>query len=354
MDASIWRAVDANLNRAAEGMRVCEDVMRFSLGDTARGSRLKDLRHVMAVAARAFPAESLLGARDVEGDAQKFYDLESEKKRGGIYGLFRANIRRAAEACRAIEEFSKLAGQRAAAEEFQRLRFALYDEEKAGLSALSCAGKTERFRGGGLYAILDPAFFEGSIESAAGRLVDGGAVAVQLRMKTATSREFLEEARVTAGVCREGGALFIVNDRPDIAVLSGADGVHLGQEDISCGEARRVLSPGMIVGVSTRTAEQAVAAARAGADYVAVGPVFGTTSKHPEPMTAIGAESLAAVRTSLPGAVIVAIGGIDAARAEQAVRAGADSVAVISALYRNDAIEENCRGIIEACRGGAR
>jgi thiamine-phosphate pyrophosphorylase len=184
-----------------------------------------------------------------------------------------------------------------------------------------------------VYPIVDAALLaEDGAPEMVGTLAAAGARIIQLRAKALDGRALEQCARRAVAAAHAAGALLIVNDRPDVARLSGADGVHLGQDDLAPGEARRVLPPDAIVGVSTHDLPQAVAAGAAGADYVAVGPVYATTTKaNPDPV--VGLALVRAARASVPGP-LVAIGGIDATNAGQVAEAGADGLAVISALMR--------------------
>lgn len=166
------------------------------------------------------------------------------------------------------------------------------------------------------------------------RLIEGGAAFVQLREKHLSPREFYREAEEALKVARAGGAKLIINDRADIALALGADGVHLGQDDMPPLAARALLGEAAVVGFSTHSVAQAIAAARLPVDYVAVGPIFGTKSKEkPDPQ--VWLEGLRRVREAVGASVkLVAIGGVTRENAPSVLAAGADSVAVISALLR--------------------
>ncbi len=182
-----------------------------------------------------------------------------------------------------------------------------------------------------LYAITDRRMSGLSHAEQVARLCEGGARVVQLREKHLSAREFYAEASEALRVARSFGAKLIVNDRADVALALGADGVHLGQDDMPPGAARALLGGGAVVGFSTHSVEQAVAAARLPLDYVAIGPVFATTSKEkPDPV--VGLEGVRRVREAVPGVKLVAIGGVTPERARSVLEAGADSVAVIGAL----------------------
>jgi thiamine-phosphate pyrophosphorylase len=182
-----------------------------------------------------------------------------------------------------------------------------------------------------LYAVIDPTQTSGrSPVELAGLLLDAGVRLIQYRAKHATSRELLEISQQIAERARKAKAIFIVNDRADVALAVDADGVHLGQDDLPPDLARKVLKPGKWIGYSTHNLDQVKEAERTSADYVAIGPVFPTRSKeNPDPV--VGLEGLRQARqaTRKP---LVAIGGITAANARSAIDAGADAVAVISDL----------------------
>ncbi len=182
-----------------------------------------------------------------------------------------------------------------------------------------------------LYAIIDAAQTgERSPATVSEILLQAGVKLIQYRDKQGTSRELFENSRQLAWRVRQASALFIVNDRADIARLVDADGVHVGQEDLPVDLARRVVGAGKLIGYSTHILAQVVEASRSSADYIAFGPVFPTQSKEkPDPV--VGLEGLREAR-KLTRKPLVAIGGITVQNASAAIEAGADSVAVIRDL----------------------
>lgn len=179
-----------------------------------------------------------------------------------------------------------------------------------------------------LYVILDYAMLGPSTVKMAQQLTAAGVRLLQYRNKTGAAREVLAEGERLAAVARDAQAWFFVNDRPDVAWLAGADGVHVGQEDLSAEQARTVIGQERWVGVSTHNDEQFKKALETSADYIAVGPVFPTATKeNPDPV--VGLEFIRRVRR-LTEKPIVAIGGITLEHAAEVIAAGADSVAVIS------------------------
>ena len=181
-----------------------------------------------------------------------------------------------------------------------------------------------------LYAILDPSLLTTSELILAETLAESGVELIQYRNKNALSRELFEiSLRLSTALARRG-VRFIVNDRPDIALLAGAGGVHVGQEDLGVEEARAICGSERWVGVSTHTLEQVAAADRTSADYVAFGPIFPTTTKQ-NPDAVVGTELLRRAR-QMTRKPLVAIGGITLERAAEVYGAGADSLAVVRDL----------------------
>ena len=162
-------------------------------------------------------------------------------------------------------------------------------------------------------------------------LARGGATLIQLRDKTSAVGEFYEEVVDAVRIGQELGVRIIINDRVDIAIASKADGVHLGQDDLPPAEARRLLGDRSIIGFSTHTIEQAIAAIALPVDYIAIGPVFATSTKE-RPDPTVGLAGIAGVRSAIGDFPLVAIGGIGIQTAERVLAAGADSLALISEL----------------------
>ncbi len=182
-----------------------------------------------------------------------------------------------------------------------------------------------------LYAITDRKMLGKVSEVEAARLCfEGGADVVQLRMKDTDGGEMLEKAKAIQEIAQQYCKFFIVNDRLDIAVLAGADGVHLGQTDIPVQEARRLVGDEMIIGVSASTVEEAVKAVDDGADYIGVGSIFNTSTK-PDADQGIGLDTLMDICQAVD-VPVVAIGGINKGNIRDVIRAGADGAAVVSAI----------------------
>jgi thiamine-phosphate pyrophosphorylase len=205
----------------------------------------------------------------------------------------------------------------------------------------------ELFRSAPLYAILDTAVRpELSASAILEALLRAGVRVIQYRHKETLRRVHFEECCALARRTHEFGGRFFVNDRADVALLCGADGVHLGQEDLLPEKARLFLGEGMQIGFSTHTLEQARSALRAPADYIAVGPIFPTsTKKNPDPV--VGLELVAQVR-SLTAKPLVAIGGITLQNSAAVLQAGVNAVAVIGDLLAAPDIEARARQFLAA------
>lgn len=168
------------------------------------------------------------------------------------------------------------------------------------------------------------------------KLIEGGASFIQLREKTLSALQFYEEAKEALAVARQHGAKIIINDRVDLALVLGADGVHLGQDDLPPEDARRILGPQAIIGFSTHSLEQAKDALKQPIDYLAIGPIFATETKT-DTAPVVGLHGLSEVKAIAEKTPVVAIGGITEARISKVLDAGADTVAVISAILQNTA-----------------
>lgn len=204
----------------------------------------------------------------------------------------------------------------------------------------------------GLYVVTDDTLVRGrSHADVAAAAVAGGAQAVQLRDKRREAGELVALARLLLRITRPAGVLLIVNDRVDVALASGADGVHLGVDDLAVADARRLLGPLPLIGFSPETDSQAVAAARAGADYLGVGPVFPTGTKS-DAGAPVGPARIAAL-SRLTGLPVVGIGGIRLDGVRQVIEAGAAGVAVVSAVAAAADMEQAARGLAEAVREAA-
>ena len=196
--------------------------------------------------------------------------------------------------------------------------------------------------------ILDTASAHGDIIEVARQILQAGAWLFQYRDKLSSRRGLFEQAVRLSGLSRAAGTCFIVNDHVDIALAVQADGVHIGQDDLSIETARRLMGDDKVIGVSTHTLEQAIAAEAAGADYVGFGPIFETATKVAGPV--LGVEELRRIRRSI-SIPVVAIGGIDSGNAPDVIAAGADGIAVAGAILRAGDVGVATRSMLSAISG---
>ena len=339
------RLYDANLNRASEGLRVAEDVCRFHLDLPGLATELKELRHqLLAVPPGAgLSREDLLRARDIEGDVGRDSATpESSSEPVDLTETAYRNLRRGAEAIRVLEEVSRSQGGAPGA--LQELRYRVYSIEKAMLSLVDVTARRGELLEAARVCLLvtAEACRGGELTAVVRSCIDAGAGMIQLREKDLDDSELLESARVLREICSAGGALFVVNDRPDIALLSHADGVHLGQEDLSLSQARRIVGDNVLIGRSTHSLEQAREAAREGADYLGAGPVFETSTKDAGPL--LGVDGLGAILegVSLP---VFAIGGLTGSNVSLVREAGGERIAVCSAVLDSSSPEKTVGGL---------
>ncbi|QDU46419.1 Thiamine-phosphate synthase [Symmachiella dynata] len=319
------RIIDAAANRAREGVRVVEDYVRFISDDAHLSTLLKSWRHDFTAAISTIAPHDLAAARDTLSDVGTTISTTAEAQRDSTAEVLQANLKRVQEAVRTLEEYGKvlaadLGGQ------FEQLRYRFYTLEKSILSTLH---NQSRLAGRNLYLLVSEALCHHGSGPAIREALAGGVSIVQLREKEMPDRELVEFGRRVRQWTRETGALFIMNDRPDLAVLTDADGVHVGQEELSVKDARRIVGTEKLVGVSTHTIEQARQAVMEGADYIGVGPVFSSTTKQFTDLAGLEFVRQVAAEITLPW---YAIGGITADNIAQVTEAGATRVAVSSAV----------------------
>lgn len=335
------RLIDANLNRAAEGLRFLEDVGRMLLDDAGLSQRLKDLRHYLVRGDVGFNRR-LLQSRDAAGDVGVDLTVPGEDGQQDLPSAVVANSRRVQESLRVLEEMARLPGAPLDTEKLRHARFSLYEIEQGLLMKLLRRVKLDRLHG--LYVIIDTQALRGrSHREVAEAAVRGGAGIIQLRDKQLGKKGLLAAARQLKDLCAEHGALFIVNDYLDVALAVDADGLHVGQEDLPVETARRLLPPDKILGGSARTVAGALAARAAGADYLGVGAMYRTPTK--QTAEVVGPERLREVKAAV-SVPLVGIGGIDKDNIDKVMAAGADAAAVIGAALDADDITGAVRQLV--------
>lgn len=330
-DAGVLRILDANANRAREGLRVAEEYTRFVLDSQALTEQLKQLRHDLNTAlfllqnhAPEAP-EDWAGHRDTAGDVGTRVSTESEQHRPNRRAVARANLKRVQEALRALEEYGKLLDPQAASR-LEQLRYAVYRIEPL---LAADAGRRQQLQAARLYVLVTGSLASTDALTAAREAVAGGADVIQMREKELEDKAFHEQALAMREICHAGGSLFLVNDRPHIAVLAEADGIHTGQGDLPVHLARRLLGPDRLVGRSTCCPEQLQAAFAAGADYVGVGPVYATQTKQHRAAAGLGYAEHAVRNARLP---FFCIGSVNRETLDSVLATGARAVAVCTAI----------------------
>ncbi|WP_371734020.1 thiamine phosphate synthase [Synechococcus sp. CCY 9618] len=329
--AAIDRLLDANLDRAREGLRVLEDWARFALDRPDLVARSKDLRQRLGGLHR----DRYKRARHTASDPAAGMAHPAQAERADGAAVLAANAARVQEALRVLEEFGRLEDPLLASEA-AACRYALYDLEVDLLQA--GRGGDERralLRRCHLYLVTRP---EPDLEGVVAAALAAGVRLVQYRAKPedgglagapADDRARFAQAGVLRELCHRHGALFLVNDRIDLALAVGADGVHLGQGDLPPSVARRLLGPERLIGRSTHRLEELRQAVADGCDYVGVGPVNATPTKPGREPVGLAYVAQAAAESPLP---FFAIGGIEVANLAELRRAGADRVAVVRAI----------------------
>jgi thiamine-phosphate pyrophosphorylase len=324
MTAPILRLLDANANRAREALRVTEDYARFILNNADLSRAIKSLRHDMAQILGPILAESIL-FRDTENDVGTEIEAAAEMSRTDLGEVVTAAAKRTGEALRAIEEYLKTLDS-VAARKIEHLRYRWYEIERKLAMTLRADGRFASVR---LYVLITESLCENPWLKTAELAIDGGADCLQLREKNLESGELLSRARQLVELCRNRSVLCIINDRPDIAFLSDADGVHVGQGDLPVREARKILGANKIVGQSTHDLAQARQAVLDGADYIGVGPVFKSATKPRDFLPGLEFARQAAKQISIPK---VAIAGITAENVDEVMKTGINAVAVSSGI----------------------
>ncbi len=322
----LWRAFDASANRAREALRVVEDYARFVLDDRHLTGLLKESRHELTAVLAAAPNEVRLACRETQADVGTGLSTSAEQTRLDGASVLAANFARLSESLRSLEEYGKVLLPAEAPPRIEQLRYRVYTLERA---VAVTRASLERLRAARLYALIDGRSSPDELAALVRALASAGVHVIQLRDKRLADRELLARARLAADLTRGTGTLFIMNDRPDLAVLARADGVHVGQSELSVKEARAIVGPGLLVGVSTHAIEEARAAVIDGADYLGVGPTFPSGTKSFERFPGLEYVKAVSSEIRLPA---FAIGGITAANLPQVIAAGGRRVAVSGAI----------------------
>jgi thiamine-phosphate pyrophosphorylase len=315
----VHRILDANLDRAKEGLRIIEEWCRFALNNAHLSNECKQMRQDLG----QWHTPEIRAARDTSGDIGTALTHPREEQRTDIEHLLQANLCRVQEALRVLEEYSKLY-LTAMSTSCKQIRYRVYTLE----SNLLAYRRRQLLQESKLYLVTAPApDLVARVEGA----LQGGLTLVQYRDKNGNDDERLSIAQQLCELCHKYNALFLLNDRVDIALAVNADGVHLGQQDLPIAVARQILGTHKIIGRSTTNPDEMERAIKEGADYIGVGPVYDTPTKAGK-----AAAGLEYVRYAQQNATIpwFAIGGIDANNIQDVLKAGATRVAVVRAIVQ--------------------
>jgi thiamine-phosphate pyrophosphorylase len=327
MERSAYRIIDANFNRAREACRVVEEFCRFVLNSSPLTERAKKLRHEVSASIGILDTGRLISGRDTLGDVGAGMTIEKQLTRSSLNDCCTAGCKRLTEALRALAEVIRIDNEPLAAA-IEKLRYDTYTLEKDIVLFSDTSAKFKRVR---LYIVIT-SNLPAEVISLAHKCAAGGADCIQLRAKDIEDDRLFALAVEFVKICKDAGVVSIINDRTDIAVASGADGVHLGQNDLPVEQARKLQLAPLIIGKSTHSLEQLRAACAEGLAYVGLGPVFATPTK--PGVDAVGLKYVTDATQELidTGIGHVAIGGITPDNIEQVLGAGAESIAVCSAV----------------------
>ncbi|MCA9304178.1 MAG: thiamine phosphate synthase [Phycisphaerales bacterium] len=342
---TITRIIDANANRAREGLRVLEDSARFVLDDPALSEGCKRARHALQRALAGLPVSELdlLASRNTPGDVGTTISTDLERARShGLASVVSAAGKRVGEALRAIEESAKVLG--ADSSGFERIRYSVYELEKQIRLRL-----TPPCPQWALCVLLTRDLCRHHPSEEIIKLaVEGGAECIQIREKSMSDAELLPYAARLVAICRSVGVHVMVNDRVSIARLVGADGVHLGQNDLPTDAAREILGHGRWIGRTCATLRDALDAIEHGADCCGIGPMFASTTKPKEELS--GTELLRGYLDDPKTAAVphLAISGITPENISGLVNAGCRGVAVCGAVIGSADPRAACRALVDA------
>ncbi|MEN8127792.1 MAG: thiamine phosphate synthase [Planctomycetota bacterium] len=341
MTETLYRIIDANYNRAREAFRVMEEYCRFELNNTQLSSQAKQHRHELCDVLNAISQEKLLSNRDTDGDVGRELKVERQLQRKSLEDCFTAAAKRASEALRALAETTQ-ALDPAIAASMEKLRFKSYSLEK---NAVLYACSKRKFEAVRLYILINATAQadERKVLDLAKVCVDNAADCLQLRAKDCCDSSLLHLAQKFTSLCKEAGVVSIINDRVDIAVLSDADGVHLGQDEIPVACARQLARRPLVVGVSTHNLNELQHAIDSGCDYVGIGPAFASPTK---PLLEIAGTDY--LQQAIPilekaGMSHVAIGGINTSNIPELLQIGVRTVAVSAAIENSKNPAGTCK-----------
>jgi thiamine-phosphate pyrophosphorylase len=342
---NIYRIIDAEINRVSEGVRVIEDVSRFSLADKDLSCRLRDLRHKTRREISALN-EKLIQNRNSENDIGLSISRKNMiDNKGNIQDLITANFKRIQEGLRCLEESTKVVNHYKESKVYEQLRFDAYTLEKDFNMEFFKMTRGSQLNTD-LYGITGSKFSKGRTnKEVVTAMINANIKIIQYREKEKSLKEKLIECIEIRKLTKDANVTFIVNDDITLAQIVNADGIHLGQDDLPLQKVRGIIGKKMILGLSTHSPEQALNAVKIGADYIGVGPIFKTyTKKDVCAPVGLGYLEWVVENIQLP---FVAIGGIKSHNMREVVSRKAKCIAMVTEIVGADDIEE----IIKSIRG---
>ena len=345
-DDSILRMIDANLNRTREGLRVMEDCARFVLNDESLSARLKSARHALRSAIDTLPIrpEALIISRDAGGDVGTRISTANELRREGLQDCVSAAAKRATEALRVIEESAKSLG--VSGTHFESIRYTLYDIERD----LTLAIRPPCPQWSLCVLISKHLCTHRNPIDIVALAAEGGADCIQIREKDMPDAQLLDHAARLTELAQLMGMHVMINDRVHIAKLVGANGVHLGQDDLPIAAARSLLGPGFWIGRTCPTTNHAIEAIEQGADTCGLGPVFSSTTKAKPTLAGLELVQSYLNNARTRSTPLLAISGIDATNINQLTAIDCPGVAVSSAICSSEDPRGVTRSIIDTLR----
>jgi thiamine-phosphate pyrophosphorylase len=324
--SAAYRILDASANRAAEGLRTMEEFARFVLEDSMLTAEAKAIRHELRLAMESVPSQARLAARAVTSDCGTRIVADDEMQRADMTAVVASAAARTQQALRCLEEYSKtVASPFASAAE--ALRYRTYTLSAA---LMLMPHRRRRLAGAKLYLLTCGDTDVDRFGDSLGQMYQAGVDIIQLRDKSIDDLALYRLSRRGAEVARQQQKLFVVNDRADIAAASGAQGVHVGQDELPVEAVRRVVGPDVLIGVSTHSVEQVRAAVLDGADCIGCGPTFPSRTKSFGDFPGLDFLRQASHETALPA---FAIGGIDETNLAAVIATGIHGVAISGGIW---------------------
>ncbi len=352
MNQAVYRIIDANSNRAREGLRIAEECCRFALNNESLSSRCKKIRHQLSNTVKKLDPhnrQQLIAARDTENDIGCGLEVAGQMRRGSLEDCVTAGFARSTEALRVLAEAAATIDT-TIADSFEQLRYDCYVLEKDIAMFGFAALKFSKVR---LYGIISTESCP-NVPAVAKACAKGGADCLQLRAKKMADANSFSLAREFVDLCKQNNVISIINDRVDIAVAAGADGIHLGQDDLPLEKISKCQIKPLITGISTHSMAELKKAVEKRPHYVGLGSVFSTDTK--QHVDVCGIEYISSAVEFLKDKPVeaVAIGGINLETIDDVLQAGATRIAVSSCICKTENPADVCKKlkqkILKYCR----